>query len=110
MKRKAETQQLMNIGKLSKLAGVGVETIRFYEREGILPKPERKQSGYRQFGQDTVNQILLIKSIQEMGFTLKEAGDFASGKGIPKAIDRIDRKIEDLKKLQRELSSRSKNR
>jgi MerR family copper efflux transcriptional regulator len=95
---------MMNIGKIAKLSGVGVETIRFYERQGVLPKPKRKASGYRQFDMDTVDRIRFIKNVQDLGFSLNEAGDLASSKGIPAAIDRITHRIQDLKNLQKELS------
>jgi DNA-binding transcriptional MerR regulator len=100
---------LMNIGKVEELSGLSVEAIRFYERAGVLPKPKRKPSGYRQFDLETVARIRFIKRIQEMGFSLSEAGALASSKGIPKAIDRIERQIGDLKNLQRELIKRSES-
>lgn len=103
-KMSASNDKLMNIGKIAKLSGVGVETIRFYERQGVLPKPKRKASGYRQFDMETVDRIRFIKNVQDLGFSLNEAGDLASSKGIPAAIDRIARRIQDLKNLQRELS------
>ena len=99
----AETMELLTIGKVAKLAGVGVETIRFYEREGVLPKPKRKASGYRLFDTDTVQRIRFIRKVQGVGFSLKEAGQFVSGKGISAAVLQIDRRIRDLKELQREL-------
>jgi DNA-binding transcriptional MerR regulator len=93
----------MKIGEVAKLSGVGVETIRFYEREGILPKPKRKASGYREFGSDTVERIRFIKSVQDLGFSLSEAGELAAAKGIPTALQRISQRIEELRRLQREL-------
>jgi len=94
----------MQIGQIAKLAGVGVETIRFYERQGILPKPERKAaSGYRQFKPDIVDRIRFIKKVQDLGFSLKEAGNLASSKGIHSALDRIARRIQELEELRREL-------
>jgi len=62
----------LTIGKLANAAGVGVETIRFYEREGLLPKPPRKRSGYRQYPPDAVARVLFIRRAKELGFTLKE--------------------------------------
>jgi len=100
----------MKIGQVAKLSGVGVETIRFYERQGILPKPRRRASGYREFDLDTVERIRFIQKVQDLGFTLNEAGDLASAKGIPAAIERITERIQELRKLQRELSSLHKNR
>jgi DNA-binding transcriptional MerR regulator len=93
----------MTIGQVAKLSGVGVETIRFYERVGVLPKPTRKASGYRLFDLDTVRRLQFVRRVQDAGFSLKEAGHLASHKGISAAILQIDRRIRDLKELQREL-------
>src|SRR5690606_3024768 len=62
----------LTIGKLANAAGVGVETLRFYEREGLLPKPPRKRSGYRQYPPDAVARVRFIRRAKELGFTLKE--------------------------------------
>lgn len=68
----------LSIGQLAKRAGVGVETVRFYEREGLLAEPERRQSGYRQYQSDTVNRLLFIRRAKELGFTLKEISELLS--------------------------------
>ena len=60
------------IGQVAKHAGVGVETVRFYERKGLLEEPERKASGYRQFDEKVVDRIRFIRRAKELGFTLKE--------------------------------------
>jgi DNA-binding transcriptional MerR regulator len=62
----------MQIGQLAAKAGVNVQTIRFYERERILPEPPRNPSGYRSYGQSDLEDIRFIKQSQELGFTLKE--------------------------------------
>ena len=62
----------MQIGQLAAKAGVNVQTIRFYERERILPEPPRNSSGYRSYGQSDLEDIRFIKQSQELGFTLKE--------------------------------------
>ena len=59
-------------GELAKQAGVNVETLRVYERKGILPQPPRRASGYREYPPDAVDRIRFIKRAQELGFTLKE--------------------------------------
>ncbi len=64
--------EIFSIGQVTRRAGVGVETIRFYEREGLLEVPERRASGYRQYSQDAVIQIRFIKRAQQLGFSLKE--------------------------------------
>lgn len=64
----------LRIGKLAEAAGVGVETIRFYERRGLLEQPERRASGYREYAADDVARLRFIKSAQSIGFTLSEIG------------------------------------
>ena len=107
-KQKAKNE-VMNIGKVAKLSGVGVETIRFYERQGVLPESKRKLSGYRQFDMQTVTRIRYIKDLQGLGFSLAEAGNLASGRGIPKAMARIAEQIKELKGLQAGLLKRSRS-
>ncbi len=62
----------LTIGKVARLAGVGVETIRFYERQGLIEEPPRRASGYRQYPEETVARIRFIKRAKELGFSLKE--------------------------------------
>ena len=102
-KRDVPGTKLLTIGQVAKLSGLGVETIRFYEREGVLPKPRRKASGYRLFDLDTVHRLQFIRKLQDAGFSLKEVGHLASSKGISAAMRQIDRRIRELKDLQREL-------
>lgn len=110
MQSKAKVKdEIMNIGRVAELSGVQVETIRFYERAGVLPQPKRKPSGYRQFDMSTVDRIRFIKNMQEMGFSLAESGELASLKGLPGAIERVKQRIRDLEELQRELKRRSRS-
>ena len=60
------------MGEVAKRGGVGLETIRYYERQGLLPKPPRSASGYRMFPPDSARRVRFIKRAQELGFTLKE--------------------------------------
>jgi MerR family mercuric resistance operon transcriptional regulator len=62
----------LTIGKVARLAGVGIETIRFYEREGLVADPPRKQSGYRQYGPDSVDRLRFIHRARDLGFSLGE--------------------------------------
>ena len=62
----------MRTGELATHAGVNVQTVRFYERRGILPKPARTPSGYRVYSAEAVRLIRFIKRAQELGFTLDE--------------------------------------
>ncbi|MFO0799433.1 MAG: heavy metal-responsive transcriptional regulator [Gemmataceae bacterium] len=62
----------MKIGEVAKRSGTGIETIRFYEREGLLPPPQRRPSGYRQYDEATVERLDYIRRAKELGFTLAE--------------------------------------
>ena len=62
----------MQIGELARAAGVNIQTIRFYERERLLPAPPRTLSGYRDYSQHHLDRILFIRRNHEIGFTLAE--------------------------------------
>jgi MerR family copper efflux transcriptional regulator len=65
----------LSIGQVARKAGVGVETVRFYEREGLLEEPPRRASGYRQYSDQVVKRIHFIKRAQQLGFSLKEISE-----------------------------------
>lgn len=60
------------IGEVAHRSGICVETVRFYERKGLLAKPERSVSGYRLFDEEVVARLLFIKCAKELGFKLDE--------------------------------------
>jgi MerR family mercuric resistance operon transcriptional regulator len=62
----------LSIGKVARRAGIGVETIRFYEREGLLAAPARGDSGYRLYPERVIGRIRFIRCAKELGFSLKE--------------------------------------
>src|SRR5437588_347355 len=62
----------LTIGEVARRAGVGVETVRFYERQGLLDEPARKESGYRQYAADVVGRLRFIRRAKELGFSLRE--------------------------------------
>ena len=62
----------MRISEAAERAGVNVQTLRYYERRGLLPKPSRRPSGYREFRDDAVRLVRFIKRAQELGFSLDE--------------------------------------
>ncbi len=68
----------MTIGKLAEKAEVGIETIRFYERQGLVPEPPRTESGYRKYPESEVERIRFIKRAQELGFSLAEIKELLS--------------------------------
>lgn len=63
---------ILSIGQVARRAGVGVETVRYYEREGLLEEPPRRASGYRQYSEQVVKRLHFIKRAQKLGFSLKE--------------------------------------
>lgn len=62
----------LTIGEVAREAGLGVETVRYYEREGLVPEPERSASGYRRFPPETVERLRFIAQGKRLGFSLKE--------------------------------------
>ncbi|HEX4002877.1 MAG TPA: heavy metal-responsive transcriptional regulator [Candidatus Acidoferrales bacterium] len=62
----------MRIGQLAKQVGVNVQTVRFYERRGLLPEPTRKESGYRIYGPDDLHRMRFIRHAKTLGFSLNE--------------------------------------
>lgn len=65
----------MTISELAKACGVGVETIRYYERRGLIPDPRPGKQGYRDFSEDDARRVRFIKQSQGLGFTLKEIAE-----------------------------------
>lgn len=65
----------ITIAKLAEAGGVGVETVRYYQRRGLLPEPERPLSGVRRYGVDDVRRLGFIRAAQAAGFTLEEIGE-----------------------------------
>jgi MerR family mercuric resistance operon transcriptional regulator len=68
----------MTVGQVARLAGVGVETVRFYEKNGLLEEPARRASGYREYDEETVNRLRFIQRAKELGFTLSEIKELLS--------------------------------
>ncbi len=102
----------MTIGQVAKRSGVGVETVRFYERTGLLDEPPRRASGYRQYSQAVIRRIQFIKRGKDLGFSLKEIGELLSLRVDPETscgavkeraeakIADIDTKLRDLRRMQ----------
>lgn len=65
-------------GKLAKAVGINTETLRYYERRGLLPEPPRRDSGYRVYPPESIERLRFIKSAQELGFTLEEIDQLLS--------------------------------
>jgi Hg(II)-responsive transcriptional regulator len=102
-------------GELARRSGVNVETLRYYERKGLLPAPPRRSSGYREYREESVPPIRFIKRAQELGFTLGEIRKLLSLRVHPgttpaevrrragEKLAEIRRKIEDLRAIERAL-------
>jgi MerR family transcriptional regulator, copper efflux regulator len=69
---------LYSIGQVAKQSNVSVETIRYYEKEGLIEEPERKESGYRQYKGEAIARLSFILQAKELGFSLKEIGELLS--------------------------------
>lgn len=65
----------LSIGKLAKQAEMSIDTIRYYEREGLIPPPDRRASGYRNYAPDAVGRLKFIRRAKELGFTLGEIAE-----------------------------------
>ncbi|MGH9837313.1 MAG: MerR family DNA-binding protein [Blastocatellia bacterium] len=97
-------------GELAKQGGVNIETIRYYERRGLLPKPARTMSGYRIFSLDDVRRVRFIKRAQELGFSLKEIADLFALQNAPHTTradvrKRAEAKIADIDEKLRDLTA-----
>lgn len=105
----------IRIGELAARAEVSIDTLRYYERRGLLAEPPRRASGYRAYSPDAVERIRFIQRAQALGFTLQEIADLLALRGdsghacdavearARAALDRIERKIHDLIRMRRAL-------
>ena len=110
-------QKALPTGELAKRAGVGIQTIRFYERKGLIAVPPRTQSGYRRYPPDAVDRIRFIRRAQKLGFSLKDVAELLELKLDPRGdcgpvrekvarkLGEIDGKLADLGRMRRALAS-----
>jgi len=107
---------LLRAGQVASAAGVNLETLRYYERLGILPEPDRTLGGQRQYGPEAVTTVRIVKALQRLGFTLAEVSDLlrsgrhrhhstdpALQEAITAKIIDIDRRIADLRAVRASL-------
>lgn len=90
----------MQIGEAAGQAGVNVQTLRYYERRGLLPKPPRRLSGYREFPDDAVRVVRFIKRAQELGFSLDEVEELLRLRRGPRRDRGRIRKVAEQRILQ----------
>lgn len=108
----------MTIGRAAAAAGVSVETIRFYERRGLIEQPPRPAGGgFRRYPQETVRRVRFIRQAQGLGFSLREAADLASLEADPTCdaaavhrravakLEEVDAKIRGLQEVRGALQS-----
>lgn len=105
----------LKIGELARAADVGVETIRYYERRGLLTRPPRRASGYRQYPPQAVHRVRFIRRAQALGFTLREIEELlalrvdderscADVRALARAkLEDIERRVAELQKMGRAL-------
>ncbi len=108
-------RETLKTGEVAALAGVNLQTLRYYERRGLLEEPERRASGYREYPLDAVQLIRFIKRAQGLGFSLTEVADLLRLRSDQKAscsevraaaqtkIEDIDQKIRALRAMKRAL-------
>jgi DNA-binding transcriptional MerR regulator len=100
----------LTIGKLAAAAGVGVETVRFYQRRGLLAQPERRGSAFREYSEADRQRLAFIRRAQALGFTLAEIRDLLGPAGARSAediaaaaaakLDAVDAQVRELTRLQ----------
>jgi len=107
----------LTTGEVARQAGVNVETLRYYERRGLLKEPRRRPSGYREYPVEAVQVVRFIKRAQELGFTLKECQELPllrddSGGACSDVraaamakLDTVANKIRDLKRIKKALNT-----
>jgi MerR family mercuric resistance operon transcriptional regulator len=106
----------MTIGELARRAGVNVQTVRYYERRGLLEEPQRRDSGYREYEPDALDRLRFIRRAQELGFTLTEIGELLALRLDPSTtaadvkaraeekIQEIDGRLRDLEQIRHALT------
>ena len=107
----------VKIGEVARVAGVSIDTVRFYEQRGVLPPAPRRPSGYREYSTATVGRIQLARRMQSVGLSLDEIIDALSahdtrratceseGWRLDAALARVDTRIAELKALRRQIIS-----
>ncbi len=95
-----EPPETLTIGVLAEAAGVNVETIRFYQRKGLMQKPDRPLGGIRRYGEADQARVRFIKSAQRLGFSLDEVADLLKledGAHCTEAREQAEHKLADVR-------------
>lgn len=108
--------QSISIGQLAKAAHVGIDTVRFYEKHGLMPHAKRRASGYREYHHEDLQRLQFIRRAKELGFSLHEIGELLAlkthpSRGVAKAkatarqrLAEVDAKIVELQRLRKVLA------
>ncbi|MEL7833093.1 heavy metal-responsive transcriptional regulator [Fodinibius sp. Rm-B-1B1-1] len=114
--KKYEGRTTYKTGEVARRSGVNKETVRYYEKRNLIPKPDRRRSGYRIFTQRHIDQIRFIKRAQELGFTLSEIKELLNlrmdnettcaeiKKEAQEKYQDVTKKIEDLQRIKETLT------
>lgn len=106
---------LLNIGEVAKQTGITVETVRFYEKQGLIAAPPRSVSGYRQYPPETVKRVQFIQNAKAVGFTLKDIAELLALHRKPgtscsdiklratQKIEEVEQKIHELQNIRNAL-------
>jgi DNA-binding transcriptional MerR regulator len=96
---------VLSIGQLADAAGVPVETVRYYERRGLIAEPPRSAAGYRQYSANDVERLAFIGRAKALGFTLTEIRELAGDdRGTERIIEAAKQKLDAVADRQRELA------
>lgn len=104
----------LQIGQVSQKSGVSIDTIRYYEKEGLLKEPARSEGGFRLYPAEAVDQLVFIQKAQAMGLTLKEiksimcCGDKGLGPCCEMTVDLFSNKIDEFEAKIQELQGMKK--
>lgn len=107
----------LKIGEVAKRSGVGIEALRFYERQGLLGQPARTDSGYRMYDSTVLERLEFIKQAQVLGFSLTEISRIIAEKDAGQSpcaevreivrlrLEEIDQRLKEMKRYRRELAA-----
>jgi len=114
-KEKQTEGRLLKIGEVAKRAGIGIETLRFYERQGLLGAPGRTSSGYRMYDRSVLERLDFIKRAQVLGFSLAEIARIISEKQagqspcadvreiVRRRLEELDQRLKEMNRYRKEL-------
>ena len=112
-----QQRQMLKIGELSRCSGIGIEALRFYEKSGLLDKPERTDSGYRIYSVKVLDRLAFIKQAQALGFSLDEIKRIIDEKRAGQSpcadvralvrlrLHKLDQRLQEMQRYRQELAT-----